>query len=245
MKKLFKILLTSTLLALVLGGCEEADKTMSEENKDSTSSQSAQKDKKFINIEKINNIILNKMSDNIKIYYHNDSAMLFKAENIDDYAYQNKDGTLEITSNKKEETVGNVIIFLPKKDYNELRITNKNAATKIFDIRAYTLGIYSDNEVVVDNTELNYLRLSTKNKVVITKSTIKNLSAETDGSNKIIIDKVKFEKGLLKTDTGDILANFLGSKSSYNISSNVDELNKDEKALVTVTNGGAVSIKFL
>lgn len=238
MKKILKIIFMLTFTIIIVVGCSRATNT---ENENATTS-------KQVNIGNIENISLREMNNEIKVYYHDSDDILIKNENTNNYKFEENDKTLVIERINQSGT-GDFNVYLPRKKYNEIKVFNYygEGNVKVFDVKTFTLEVHGNNEIVVDKVEADYLRTWTKNgKVQLTNSKFYDISAGTEKDNKIIVDKVEFYHGVLKTEHGNIFANFIGNESDYKVFKGFENGGGEYtgKKIVILTNNVKSEVKF-
>lgn len=244
MKKFLKIIIIGILTVSIATGCVRFSKEDKETNAPKESSYKVFSE--WIGKKGIDSIKINTLKNNVKIYYHDSETILIKGNFKGKYNYNTNNNLLDITSSAEESDENNLTIYLPKKEYKSISIENKDATSKIFDVKVKNLIVNSNDEIVVDGAEVGNLKLSTDNKKVqITKDNIKNAVIETKNNAKIIVDQTKVDSMNLVTDIGDIFAKIIGNKEDYQINYSKNTTAAKEKQITAISNKGKIEISFI
>ena len=244
MKKLLKTVIIGIFTVSISTGCVRFSKEDTETNVTKESSNKVFKE--WIGEKGIDSIKINTMKNNVKIYYHDNETILIKGNFKGEYNYSTENNSLNINSTAEESGDNNITIYLPKKEYKNISIENKDATSKIFDVNVKNLSINSNDEIDVDGAEVENLKLSTGNKKVqITKDTIRNAVIETKNNAKIIVDQTKVNSVNMVTDAGDIFAKIIGNKEDYQINYSKNTTAAKERQITAISNKGKVEISFI
>ena len=244
MKKILKTIIIGILTVSIATGCVRFSKEDKETNAPKESSIKTFSE--WIGKKGIDSIKINTLKNNVKIYYHDNETILIKGNFKGEYNYSTENNSLNINSTAEESGDNNITIYLPKKEYKNISIENKDATSKIFDVNVKDLFINSNDEIVVDGAEVENLKLSTDNKKIqITKDTIKNAVIETKNNAKIIVDQTKVNSMDLVTDAGDIFAKILGSKEDYQLNYSKNTIISKKKQITAISNKGKIEISFI
>ena len=244
MKKILKTVIIGIFIVSIATGCVRFSR---EDAETKVTKESSNKVFKEWIVEKgIDNIKINTMKNNVKIYYHDNETILVKGNFKGKYKYSTNNNLLDINSSAEESGDNSLTIYLPKKVYKNISVENKDATSKIFDVNVENLTINSNDEIVVDGAEVENLKLSTDNKKVqITKDTIKNGVIETKNNAKIIVDQTKVNSMNMATDAGDIFAKIVGNKEDYQINYSKNTTAPRERQIIAISNKGKVEISFM
>lgn len=244
MKKILKTIVIGILTVSIATGCVRFSKEDNETNAPKESSNKVFSE--WIGKKGIDSIKINTVKNNVKIYYHDNETILVKGNFKGKYKYSTNNNLLDINSSAEESGDNSLTIYLPKKVYKSISVENKEATSKVFDINVKNLAINSNDEIVVDGSEVENLKLATDNKKVqITKDTINKAVIETKNNTKIIVDETKVNSMDLVTDAGDIFAKIIGNKEDYQINYSKNTTAAKEKQITAISNKGKVEISFI
>lgn len=243
MKKILKTIIIGILTVSIATGCVRFSKEDKETNTPKESSIKVFSE--WIGKKGIDSIKISSMKNNIKIYYHDNEAILIQGRCKGNYKYFIDNNLLNITAFAEELGDNSLNVYLPNKVYKNISLENRDATSKIF-VNVENLIISSNDEVVVDEAEVGNLKITTDNKKVqITKDIINNAVIETKNNTKIIVDQTKVNFMDLVTDTGDIFAKILGSKEDYQVNYSKSTTISKEKQITAISNKGKVEISFI
>lgn len=244
MKKFLKIIIIGILTVSIATGCVRFSKEDKETNAPKESSNKVFKE--WIGEKGIDSIKINTMKNNVKIYYHDNETILIQGRYKGNYKYFIDNNLLNITAFAEELGDNSLNVYLPNKVYKNISLENRDATSKIFDVKVKNLIVNSNDEIVVDGAEVGNLKLSTDNKKVqITKNNIKNAVVETKNNAKIIVDQTKVNSMNMVTDAGDIFAKIIGNKEDFQISYSKNTAAVKEKQITAISNKGKVEISFM
>ena len=244
MKKLLNIIIVVIFTVLVATGCVRFSKEDTETN--ATKDSYNEVFKEWIGEKGIDNIKINTIKNNVKIYYHDNETILIQGKYKGNYKYFIDSNLLDITATAEESGDNTLTVYLPKKMYKSITLENKDATSKVFDVNVENLIISSNDEVVVDEAEIGNLKIATdNNKVQITKDTIKNGVIETKNNTKIIVDQTKVNSMNLITEAGDIFAKIKGNKQDYQINYSKNTSESKDKQITAVSDKGKIEISFI
>ena len=244
MKKILKTVIIGIFIVSIATGCVRFSREDAETKVTKESSNKVFKE--WIGEKGIDNIKINTMKNNVKIYYHDNETILVKGNFKGKYKYSTNNNLLDINSSAEESGDNSLTIYLPKKEYKSISIENKDATSKVFDINVKNLIVNSNDEIDVDGAEVENLKLSTSNKKVqITKDTIKNAVIKTKNNAKIIVDQSKVNSMNLLTDAGDIFAMIIGNKEDYQINYSKNTDDSKDKQITAVSGKGKIEISFI
>ena len=244
MKKILKTIVIGILTVSIATGCVRFSKEDNETNAPKESSNKVFSE--WIGKKGIDSIKINTVKNNVKIYYHDNETILVKGNFKGKYKYSTNNNLLDINSSAEESGDNSLTIYLPKKVYKSISVENKEATSKVFDINVKNLAINSNDEIVVDGSEVENLKLATDNKKVqITKDTINKAVIETKNNTKIIVDETKVNSMDLVTDAGDIFAKIIGNKEDYQINYSKNTTAAKERQITAISNKGKIEISFI
>lgn len=243
MKKFLKTIIIGILTVSIATGCVRFSKEDKETNAPKESSIKVFSE--WIGKKGIDSIKINTLKNNVKIYYHDNETILIKGNFKGNYKYSAEKNLLDINSTAEESGDNSLTIYLPKKEYKNISIENKDATSKIF-VNVENLIISSNDEVVVDGAEIGNLKIATDNKKVqITKDTINKAIIETKNNTKIIVDQTKVDSMNLTTESGDIFAKIKGNKQDYQINYSKNTTDIKDKQITAVSDKGKIEISFI
>ena len=244
MKKFLKTIIIGILTVSIATGCVRFSKEDKETNAPKESSIKVFSE--WIGKKGIDSIKINTLKNNVKIYYHDNETILIKGNFKGNYKYSTEKNLLDINSTAEESGDNSLTIYLPKKEYKNISIENKDATSKIFDVNVKNLVVNSNDEVVVDGAEIGNLKIATDNKKVqITKDTINKAIIETKNNTKIIVDQTKVDSMNLTTESGDIFAKIKGNKQDYQINYSKNTTDIKDKQITAVSDKGKIEISFI
>ena len=242
MKKILKIIIIGILTVSIATGCVRFSKEDKETNAPKESSIKVFSE--WVGKKGIDSIKISAMKNNIKIYYHDNEAILIQGKYKGNYKYFIDNNLLNITAFAEELGDNSLNVYLPNKVYKNINLENRDATSKIF-VNVENLIINSNDEVVVDGAEIGNLKIATDNKKVqITKDTINKAIIETKNNTKIIVDQTKVNSMNLITESGDIFANIKGNKQDYQINYSKNTKEIKDKQITAVSDKGKIEISF-
>ena len=186
MKKFLKTIIVVIFTVSVATGCVRFSKEDKETNAPKESPIKVFSE--WIGKKGIDSIKISAMKNNIKIYYHDNEAILIQGRYKGNYKYFIDNNLLNITAFAEKLGDNSLNVYLPNKVYKNISLENRDATSKIF-VNVENLIISSNDEVVVDEAEIGNLKITTDNKKVqITKDIINKAIVETKNNTKIIVD---------------------------------------------------------
>ena len=243
MKKLLNIIIVVIFTVSVATGCVRFSKEDKETNAPKESSIKVFSE--WIGKKGIDSIKISAIKNNIKIYYHDNEAILIQGRYKGNYKYFIDNNLLNITAFAEELGDNSLNVYLPNKVYKNISLENRDATSKIF-VNVENLIISSNDEVVVDGAEVGNLKIATDNKKVqITKDIINKAIVETKNNTKIIVDQTKVNSMNLITESGDIFAKIKGNKQDYQINYSKNTDDSKDKQITAVSGKGKIEISFI